>query len=59
MRRCSLARRYLYEDGRPGRPKAPVHRSPPTDFRRLIDQMDRLDDRGWYRELAKRQRREF
>jgi hypothetical protein len=54
-----LPRHYVYEDGRPGRPKATVHRSPPKDFRRLIDQMARLDDRGWYRELAKRQRREF
>jgi hypothetical protein len=55
--------RYVYEDGRPGRPKVPVKPEPPEDISRLISrlngQMPRLGIRGWYRELAKRQRREY
>ena len=32
---------------------------PPKGFSLLTDLMARLDERGWYRELAKRQRREY
>lgn len=50
--------RYVYEDGSPGRPKVLIDHSPPKDFSRLDALMLRLDDRGWYHELAKRLRRE-
>jgi len=54
-----MARAYFYEDGRPGRPRVPVNQSPPKYIFHLNALMLRLDDRGWYRELAKRQRREY
>ena len=54
-----MPRRYVYEDGRPGRPKVKVNPISPKDFSRLIDLMTLLDPRGWYVELARRQRRKY
>lgn len=54
-----MKKRYVYEDGRPGRRKVKVSPTPPKDFSRLIELTVRLDTRGWYRELAERRRREY
>jgi hypothetical protein len=54
-----LKRRYVYDYGRPGRPKVKVSPTPPKDFSRLIELMPALDARGWYRELTERLRREY
>jgi hypothetical protein len=53
-----MARRHVYDYGPPGRPKVSVEPEPPRDFSRLNALMLRPDVRGWYRELAKRQRRQ-
>jgi hypothetical protein len=54
-----MARGNVFDYGRPGRPKVPVKSEPPKYISRLNALMMHLDDRGWYRELAKRQRREY
>jgi hypothetical protein len=54
-----VARPYVYEDGRPGRPKVRVRQNPPQDFSSLDALMQRLDDQGWYHELSKRLRCEY
>jgi hypothetical protein len=58
MRRCFLARRYTYENGRPGRPKTEIDSSAPKGFSLHQGLMKRLDPRGWYRELEERRQYE-
>ena len=41
---------------RPGRPPTKIKANPPKGFERHDELMRSLDGRGWYRELAKRQR---
>jgi hypothetical protein len=49
-----MTRSYVAEDGRPGRPKTEIDRKPPTGFCLHIELMEKLDARGWYRQLAER-----
>jgi hypothetical protein len=54
MRRYALAQHYVYEGGRPGRPKTKIESSPPKGFSRHLGLMKRLDSHGWYRQLEER-----
>ncbi len=49
-------RRYVVEDGRPGRQKTKIEKKPPGWFRLHDALMEKLDVRGWYRQLAERKR---
>jgi hypothetical protein len=49
-----MTRRYVVEDGRPGRPKTDIDTKPPRGFSLHITLMEKLDLRGWYRQLAER-----
>lgn len=52
----SPRRGYVVEDGRPGRPKTEIEQKPPNGFSLHDKLMERLDARGWYRQLAERKR---
>jgi hypothetical protein len=54
-----MTRSYVAEDGRPGRPKTEIDRKPPLGFCLHIELMEKLDARGWYRQLAERQHYEI
>jgi hypothetical protein len=49
-----MTRPYVAEDGRPGRPKTETDTKPPPGFSLHIALMEKLDPRGWYRQLAER-----
>jgi hypothetical protein len=49
-----MPRRYVVEDGQPGRPKTDVDTTPPAGFSLHKDLMEGLDVRGWYKELGRR-----
>jgi hypothetical protein len=55
---ASPRRGYVVEDGRPGRRKTKIEQKPPNWFRLRDGLMDKLDARGWYRQLAQRKRTE-
>jgi hypothetical protein len=53
-----VKRRYVYEDGHPGRPKTEIDSNPPKGFSRHLGLMKRLDTKGWYRQLEERRQYE-
>ena len=54
-----MTRKYVYEDGEPGRPRTRIDPKPPPDFDFLDTLSSGLDADGWYRELSTRRRRAF
>lgn len=53
-----MTRPYVVEDGHAGRPKTEINPEPPPGFSLHDPLMEKLDKRGWYRQLAERQRYE-
>jgi hypothetical protein len=49
-----MPRPYVVEDGCPGRPKTEIDPKPPVWFCLHDELMEKLDARGWYRQLGER-----